>query len=340
MNPYIQDILSQPATLRNALKNYSASALQNINLNNYDRILLSGMGSSNYAAYPALIELSKQSVPAQLVNAAELLHSLHGIIGSHSLLWLNSQSGRSAELAHLLEQIESTPPGFLLTFVNDLSSPLGQRGDLGIPIHAGQEATVSTKTYTNMLAANLLAAVQLSGGDVENARREMHATADEMEAYLVNWEARVQELDSMLGEFDELYILGRGSSMSAVWNGSLNNKEAAKCSFEGMHAADFRHGPLEVVEPGFAAIIFAGSPQTSALNRDLARDILSYGGKVIWVDSTTDPEIPTSVLPNTDELTRPLVEILPMQMLTLVMANRKGLEAGQFRHVSKVTNRE
>jgi glucosamine--fructose-6-phosphate aminotransferase (isomerizing) len=128
--------------------------------------------------------------------------------------------------------------------------------------------------------------------------------------------------------------------MSAVWNGALNNKEAAKCSFEGMHAADFRHGPSEVVEPGFVAIIFAGSPRTFALNRDLARDILSYGGKVIWVDSTADPEIPTIVLPDTNELTRPLMEILPMQILTLVMANRKGLEAGRFRHVSKVTDRE
>jgi glucosamine--fructose-6-phosphate aminotransferase (isomerizing) len=340
MNPYIQDTLSQPATLRSALKNYSTSALQNINLEDYDRIILSGMGSSYYAAYPALIELSKRPRPAQLVNAAELLHSLHGIIGTRSLLWLNSQSGRSAELVHLLEQIKPAPPAMLLTFVNDLSSPLGQRGDLSVPIHAGEEATVSTKTYTNMLAANLLAAVQLSGGDVENALREMHATADEMEAYLVNWEVRVQQLDSMLGEFDELYILGRGSSMSAVWNGSLNNKEAAKCSFEGMHAADFRHGPLEVVEPGFVAIVFAGSPQTSALNRELARHILSYGGKIIWVDSVADPEIPTMLLPDTNEFTRPLVEILPMQILTLVMANRKGLEAGQFRHVSKVTNRE
>jgi len=52
------------------------------------------------------------------------------------------------------------------------------------------------------------------------------------------------------------------------------------------------------------------------------------------------PEIPTLLLPVTSELTRPLVEILPLQMLTLVMANRKGLQAGQFRYVSKVTDRE
>lgn len=340
MNQYIQDILSQPVALRDALEGYSTSALQNIRLEDYDRILLSGMGSSYYAAYPALIELSKQSVPVQLINAAELLHSLRGTIGPRSLLWLNSQSGRSAELVNLLAWMRSAPAGHLLTFVNDLSSPMGQRAELAIPIHAGAEATVSTKTYTNMLAVNLLAAVQLSGGDVEDVLREMHATANAMESYLANWETHVREFDVMLGEFDELYILGRGSSMSAAWNGSLNNKEAAKCSFEGMHAADFRHGPLEVVEPGFAVLIFAGSPQTSSLNRELARDVISYRGKVIWVDSVRDREIPTVLLPNTSELTRPLVEILPMQILTLVMANRKGLEPGHFRHVGKVTDRE
>jgi glucosamine--fructose-6-phosphate aminotransferase (isomerizing) len=340
MTPYVEDILSQPAALRTALETYSLSALEKINLAEFDRIIISGMGSSSYAAYPALIELSRQSTPVQLVNAAELLHSLNGMIGTRSLLWLNSQSGRSAELVHLLERIQVRRPAHLLTFVNDASSPMGEGADICIPIHAGEEATVSTKTYTNMLAVNLLAAIQLSGGIVDLAVQEMRAAADAVEGYLVNWEAQMQELDSMLGEFDELFLIGRGASMSAVWNGSLTNKEAAKSAFEGMHAADFRHGPLEIVSDGCAALIFAGPSQTSALNRELAREIISYGGKVIWLDSAPDSEIPTILFPETSELTRPLAEILPMQMLTLAMANRKNIEAGTFRHVSKITDRE
>ena len=340
MNPYIRDILSQPDALRDALTRYSPAALENIDLAEFDRIIISGMGSSCYAAYPALIQLSKQSVPVQLINAAELLHSLRGMIGSRTLLWLNSQSGRSAELVHLLDHIQALPPAHLLTFVNDASSPMGQRADLCVPIHAGEEATVSTKTYTNMLAVNLLASIQLSGGNVEEAKQQMHIAADAVEAYLTNWEARVQELDSILGEFDELFLIGRGTSMSAVWNGSLINKEAAKFAFEGVHAADFRHGPLEIVSKGFAALIFAGSSHTSALNLELAREIISYGGKSILLDSTPDPELPTILIPETSAFARPLVEILPMQMLTLAMAKRKGVEAGMFRHVSKITDRE
>ncbi|HSB01235.1 MAG TPA: SIS domain-containing protein [Anaerolineales bacterium] len=340
MNSYIQDILLQPAALRSALENYSTSALENIRLTDFDRVILSGMGSSYNAAYPALIELSKQSVPVQLINAAELLHSLIGMIGTRSLLWLNSQSGRSAELVHLVERIKPVPPAGLLAFVNDVSSPMAARADVCVPIHAGEEATVSTKTYVNMLAINLLAAIQMRKGGVNSAIDEMRAAADAMETYLADWEVRVQELDSLLGDFEQLCLIGRGPSMSAIWNGSLINKEAARCAFEGMHAADFRHGPLELVGQGFTAIILAGSGQTSALNRDLALEILSYGGKVIWVDSVPDQKIPTALLPATSQLTRSLVEILPMQMLTLVMANRKSLEAGTFRHVSKVTNRE
>jgi glucosamine--fructose-6-phosphate aminotransferase (isomerizing) len=191
-----------------------------------------------------------------------------------------------------------------------------------------------------MLATNLLAAVQLRGGDAEAVIREMRDAADAMESYLVDWQARVRELDTLLGDFNLLFLIGRGTSMSAVWNGSLINKEAAKSGFEGMHAADFRHGPLEMVSEGVTALIFAGPRPTSGLNRDLAREILSYGGNAIWLDSVPDADIPTIILPETGELARPLVEILPMQMLTLVMANRKGLEAGRFRHVSKITDRE
>jgi glucosamine--fructose-6-phosphate aminotransferase (isomerizing) len=174
----------------------------------------------------------------------------------------------------------------------------------------------------------------------ELAIRDLQLAATAMETYLTDWQTRLDELDSHLGEFERLVFLGRGASMSAVWNGSLINKEAARSSFEGLHAADFRHGPLELVSDGFVAVIFAGSLQTADLNRRLALEIISYGGRVLWADSSPDPELPTLLLPQTPDLARPLMEILPLQILTLVIAKHKGLQAGQFRHVGKVTDTE
>ena len=297
------------------------------------------MGASYNAAYPAYLQLSGLPIPVMLVNAAELIHYMDGLIGTRTLLWANSQSGRSAELLHLIQRIEPTPPACILASVNDETSPLAAAGDVCLPIHAGPEAAVSTKTYVNTLAINLLAAQQLAGREVEPLKGAMLTAADEIENYLSDWQARVNELDELLGDFETLILLGRGASMSAVWNGALTNKEAAKFSLEGMNAAEFRHGPLELAAPGFSALIFAGSLVTSALNRKLAVDIVEHGGHVIWLDSMIDPELPTFVFPVVDSV-RPVTEILPMQLLTLVMAKRKGVEPGIFRFIGKITTTE
>jgi glutamine---fructose-6-phosphate transaminase (isomerizing) len=343
MNPYISDILSQPTALRNAVDNFSPTLLlpiiSRIHSGDFDRIVITGMGASYNAAYPMYLELSHLPIPVMLVNGAELVHYMDGLIGRRTLLWVNSQSGQSAELLHLLERIKPTPPACILACINDETSPLATAADIRLPIHAGPESTVSTKTYINTLAVNLLAARQATGQGIEASKKAMLTAANEMEVFLFNWQARVHELDSMLGDFETLLVLGRGASMGAVWNGALINKEAAKFSLEGMNAAEFRHGPLELAAPGFCALIFAGSSTTSTLNRNLAVDIIEHGGHVIWLDAVKDPTLPTFIVPVVDSVGS-VTEVLPMQLLTIALASRRGVEPGIFRHIGKITTQE
>ena len=119
MNPYIVDLLDQPSALRDLLRLYPSDALgsirENLNSGKFDRIIITGMGSSMNAAYPAVIRLCSQSFPVQYINAAELLHYFNGMVGSRSLLWVNSQSGRSAELVHLLDNLKTFKPAWHLS---------------------------------------------------------------------------------------------------------------------------------------------------------------------------------------------------------------------------------
>ena len=343
-NPYIDDILAQPAALREALEHYPDKQIEDLRLGilggEFHRIILTGMGSSYYSAYAAWLKMTACSVPTIHVNTAELLHFGSSLIDENTLLWMNSQSGRSAEIVRLLEGIKENRPRFQLSMTNSQDSPLALSADLAVQIHAGDEATVSTKTYINTAALLLLTAAQIVGDDWQALKRSMQAAADAIEEYLQGWQQAVTDLDAMLGTIDQLIILGRGPSMSAVWNGSLINNEAAKCIFEGMNVADFRHGPFELVSPQLTTIVFEGCAHTATINRELALEVNIFGGKSLWVSARKDSELPTIKIPQVDETALPLVEILPMQMLSIVMAKRKGIEPGIFQHIAKITEKE
>jgi len=343
-NAYINDILTQAQALAEAVQSYSPENLSGLaeefRSGAFDRVVLSGMGASINAAYPAYLTLIQSGIPVIFVNTAELWNYMSTAIGAKTLLWLNSQSGQSVEVVRLLENMKLNPPASVLSCINEKGSALALGSDVFVPINAGKEATVSVKTYSNMLAVNLLVAYQLCGQDVEKLRREMLVCANAITDYLQDWDAHLEKLDHILGKVENLIFLGRGSSMAAVWNGALISKEAAKCAFEGLHAAEFRHGPLELAEPGFKAMIFGGTQTTWQNNRDLAQDVIRYGGDVIWVDRQPDPQLKTFLIPDVNESCLALVEILAVQALSVVMARRKGIEPGAFRYLAKVTLKE
>jgi len=343
-NAFINDILTQAQALEQAVNSYSPGNLSGLaekfQAGVFDRVVLSGMGASINAAYPAFLTLIQSGIPVIFVNTAELWNYMSTSIGEKTLLWLNSQSGQSVEVVRLLDKIKLNPPASLLSCINEESSTLAKGSDVFVPIYAGTEATVSVKTYSNMLAVNLMVATQLCGQDVEQIRGEMLACAKAITEYLQDWDSHLVKLDHMLGRVDNLIFLGRGSSMAAVWNGALISKEAAKCAFEGLHAAEFRHGPLELAEPDFKAMIFGGTQPTWQNNRDLAKDVIRYGGDVVWVDRQADQQMKTFLLPDVNESCLPFVEILAVQALSVVMARRKGIEPGAFRYLAKVTLKE
>jgi fructoselysine-6-P-deglycase FrlB-like protein len=74
MNPYITDILAQPDVLRKAANNFSKKALisiwQRLKEEKFDRIIITGMGSSRNASYPAYLQLATLPIPVLFVNVA------------------------------------------------------------------------------------------------------------------------------------------------------------------------------------------------------------------------------------------------------------------------------
>jgi glutamine---fructose-6-phosphate transaminase (isomerizing) len=97
---------------------------------------------------------------------------------------------------------------------------------------------------------------------------------------------------------------------------------------------------MELACDRLTVLVFEGEPQTSRLNHETALEVVRFGGRSFWLASQPDSDLPTICLPTVDEIVRPLVEIMPLQLLTIVMAQRTGFEPGKFRHIGKITLQE
>ncbi len=343
-NPYVQDILSQPQALRAALQGYPTRTLQSLSADlakaAFDRILITGMGASLNGSYPAVLRLSRLPLPVQWVETSELAHFSAGQITRRTLLWVISQSGRSAEIVRLLELCRDHPPAALLAVTNETDSPLADAADFLLPLNAGAEYTVSTRTYLNTLAVMGLAATQLLDEPLQASLDAFYAAADAADGYLQRLEEHRQSLVSLAETLQTLLLVGRGSSLAAVFNGALVLKEAAKFPAEGMSAAQFRHGPFELVDSSLCVAVFGGDEPARGLNLNLAKDILRHGGQAVWIDTHPEPDFPAWLIPQTSPLTRPVLEILPVQVLSIALAKLRGFVPGHFRHLGKVVLQE
>jgi glucosamine--fructose-6-phosphate aminotransferase (isomerizing) len=340
-NTYLQDILSQPAALRTALDRFDLEPLKPyiraLRNGEYDRLILTGMGASGYAAYPAWLQLLEAGFPAFWVDSAELSHYAQRLITRRSLVWLISQSGRSAEILRLIDLMQATPPAALITTTNDLASPLAQAAGLTLPLEAAVEETVSTRTYLNSLAISQLVARALFSEDLDSHYYDLRKTADGIASYLANWGEHLLTLEGLIGMPRHLLLVGRGPSMAAVLTGALIIGEAAKFPALGLNAAQFRHGPLEMVGSQLTVLVYGGLDETDALNRHLLHELLGFGTAAFWLSPSPQGELSALTMPQASGIGLPLAEIVPIQLLSVHLARQMGVVPGKFLYSGKVT---
>ena len=189
MNGFEADIRAQGDLLGEVLVSYRDSGpLRNAAglLSPGRPVVFTGMGSSLAAARPAAARVAAAGVWANAIEAGELLH--YGLDGlpEGSLVVLISQSGRSAETLAVGQRLREAGGRPIIAIVNDLASPMAGLADLVLPMNAGYEATVSTKTYISTFVVAHALASRLR----RNARPDRRPGAGERRA----GQARVDRL--------------------------------------------------------------------------------------------------------------------------------------------------
>jgi len=338
---YLRDLLHQPQALEDTLAVLETSKpLQTIaarlNQGKFQRVVLTGMGSSFHALHPLNLELISHGFTALMVETSELVHYKNRFFDPKTLIVAVSQSGRSAEMVRLVQTNHKSCTVVAVT--NTPDSPLAKHASAAVFTQAGTEFSVSCKTYVTALMALQWLGDLLCERDLRRTHRELKQAAPAVAAYLANWKDCVDTLAQLLKSTRHLFLVGRGASLATVGTGALIVKESDHFHAEGMSSAAFRHGPFEMLGSEIFVLVFAGDAKTRDLNQRLLCDIRQQEGRAELVDK--DASLPCCRIAEHGPSLRQILEILPVEMITLALALQAGREPGRFELASKVTTTE
>ncbi len=265
-----------------------------------------------------------------------------------------SQSGQSPDVVGVLaEAARQGAPTVAIT--NEPDSPLAQAASHVIALHAGEERSVAaTKTYTSQLLAMWLFSRALAG---KEPGRDETKTADAVErvaqamTQALHVEDAARQAASAFGgppsggaASGRCAVVSRGYNFATAHEIALKIKELAYVAAEPFSSADFQHGPIAMVEPGFPVIVVAvgnivrdeiGNLLTTLRTKAARLIVLSDAGSSDGLLEREDLWIPVPAgLP--EDLT-PFAAIVPGQLLAYHLALSRGNNPDRPRTIHKVT---
>ena len=156
MNKFLTEINEQPQALKKTVawtgSEQGIEAMQQIRAawmsGAYDKVVLTGMGSSFFLSHASALLLSGAAIPAFAVNAGEMLHFQRQLLTEKTLLVAISQSGESYEVVELLKEMmgQAARP-LVVGITNEADSTLAKEADYALLCQAGKEDMTSTKTF-------------------------------------------------------------------------------------------------------------------------------------------------------------------------------------------------
>ncbi len=337
-----REINEQPATLRQLLINEKDAVKElarAIRQHGVTHVVVAARGTSDNAARYAKYVLG--AINGLIVALAT--PSLFSIYGrpprfGNSLVLGISQSGKSPDIVAVLD--EARRQGKLTAVLtNTPGSDLAKYADLVIDLNAGEErAVAATKTYTASLGAVAMLSAMLSGdgqlyAEVERIPEAMSETLSMNEnIFLIAPRYRYMQ---------HCVVIGRGYNYATAFEIALKLKELTYTIVEPYSSADFRHGPMAMIERGFPVVVIAPSgvllPEmlgfTVQLNERQAETIaISDDPRILDV-----ARIPFGLPCTVPEWLSPLITIIPGQLFSLYLAAARDYDVDSPRGLHKVT---
>ena len=339
----LSEIAEQPSVIERLLAEAAPDAeavAAAIRARGIHHVVIAARGSSDNAARYAQYLFGAHNRLTVTLATPSLFTRYHAPPAMAGALVLGiSQSGESPDLIAVVE--EGRRQGCLtLGITNVAGSPLAATAEHTIVLRAGKERSIAaTKTYTAQLTALAMLSVAISQNG-EWRRQLAGVPAFVAAAHDVDRPA-VLAAAGALKDAGHGVVLGRGFNFATAFEAALKAKELAYVAVEPYSSADFQHGPIALIDTGFAAVVINAAGAVSSEVEDLLRTIGERGARPVVISNVASSlalaAAPIPIPADMPEWLSPIAAIVPGQLLAFHLSRLRGFDPDAPRGLKKVT---
>lgn len=312
----------------------TSEASIDFDITKYDEIDIVACGSAYHAGLVGKYMIEKLcNIKVNVCIASEYQYDKHFYKGK-TLVIAISQSGETADTKKCVN-IANDIGVDTLGIVNVKGSSIARICKHVIYTLAGPEiAVATTKAYLAQITTLILLAVKNSKEKINT--EDLQKLPYYIET-LINKD--YTSLANMLYTKDDIYFIGRGIDYALCMEGSLKLKEISYIHSEAYAAGELKHGTISLISEGTPVIVVATSDELYLKTISNAKEVKARGAYVILV---TDKEVINEgvydeliSIPKVTEELRPILTIIPLQLISYEVAKLKGNDIDKPKNLAK-----
>jgi len=351
----LKEICEQPETIRNAfrgrlLPEHATAKLGGLHLSNrdilnIDRIVIVACGTALHAGMVGkyLIEQLAR-IPVEVDYASEFRYR-NPIIRPNTLVLAISQSGETADTLAAVREARHKGAA-VMGICNVVGSTIARECDGGVYVHAGPEIGVaSTKAFTSQLTVMILLALyfgrvrDLARGTALDIINAFASLPEVIAAFLKERDA-IRAIAQRYTDTQHAFFIGRGELFPVALEGALKLKEISYIDANGYPAAEMKHGPIALVDEQHLTVALV--PEGELIEKMIAnvQEIRARHGRILVVTDSDHPMIAQRCddiirVPRVHPVLRPIMMVVPLQLLAYYIAVARGCDVDQPRNLAK-----
>jgi len=331
----LKEITEQSETIQRALQQDERIVAKIVDeMRKAQGIFFVGCGSSYHACLTGSYLFSKIAGEHVNVVLASEFENYEHFLTDKTLVFAVSQSGETADV---LEAVRAAKQhgSKVISLVNVMGSSLMRESDEFLLMNAGPEICVlSTKTYTSQVALMNLLAHALIGKYDEGVSKLKSLYMDIYNLTSKAMREHLKGLAEKLAGKEHIYLIGRGLQYATALEAALKIKEVSYIHAEAFAGGELKHGPLALIEDGTPVIVFVAEENEKKIVSN-AEEVKARGGYVVGVSAGRHDVFDYWIkVPESGDL-NPIVQVIPMQILSYELAVLRGLNPDKPRNLAK-----